>query len=253
MVKNHQAHPDSVWMVSGPWEHGYPQEQDEPFGVGAYLAWWDHWLGEDDEAPLPAAMITSYELPGGDEGAGWTQFDEWPPRDSEEMTYRFDDESGLATEAGEDGARGFTVNTSDDPADDEQQIAAQTGPLEDDLVIAGSIRADLSVTFSADDGAVSVIVEDVDEDGEATRVTEGWLKASHRDGHRELADVEPGTEYDLSVDVWPTHYRFAAGHSLRVRIASDDYPEIESTAPAGDVTLRTGDNGSALHLPVLEN
>ena len=251
MVKNHMARPESVWMVSGPWEHGYPQDQEEPFSVGAYLAWWDHWLQESDDAPLPETKIVSYELPGGEDGAGWRQFDEWPADGVEPTTLWFDDDSGLTEDPGATGTRTFSVNTSEDSASDDQQILAETAPLEDDLVIAGNILADLAVTFTADDGAVAVVVEDVDADGDATRVTEGWLRASHRDGHEDLVPVEPGTEYDLSVDVWPTHYRFLEGHQLRVRVSSDDYPEIESSAPEGEVTVRTGEGASSLTLPVL--
>lgn len=253
MVKNHAARPESVWMVSGPWEHGYPQDQDEAFDVGAYLAWWDHWLTEDDGAPLPQTKVVSYELPGTDDGAGWTQFDEWPS-DEVESTQLWFDEEGVTDdpdEAGDAGERTFAVNTSEDPASDDQQILAQTAPLEDDLIIAGNIVAELAVTFTADDGAVAVVVEDVGPDGEATRVTEGWLRASHREGHRELVRVEPGTEYDLSVELWPTHYRFQEGNQLRVRVSSDDYPEIESSAPSGNVTVHTGTAGSSILLPVL--
>ena len=143
------------------------------------------------------------------------------------------------------------MNTREDAAADDEQIVATTDPLPGDMVIAGSIQAEIAATFSADDGALAVIVEDVDETGEATRVTEGWLRASHRDGHEELSPVEPGEEYRITVDVWPTHYRFAEGHSLQIRLASDDYPEIESSAPAGDVHIRTGADGSTLHLPIL--
>lgn len=38
MVKNHVARPDNVWLVSGPWEHGYPEGQHAGIGKGAYLA-----------------------------------------------------------------------------------------------------------------------------------------------------------------------------------------------------------------------
>lgn len=251
MVKNHAAQPESVWMVSGPWEHGYPQDQEEPFDVGAYLAWWDHWLLDDDDAPLPQAKITSFELPGGGTGAGWTQFDEWPSSEVADTSYWLDDEGRLSTDAGAEGTLTYAVNTSEDASSDDEQIIAATEPLSEDLVVAGNIQAEIAATFSSDDGALAVIVEDVDESGEATRVTEGWLRASHRDGHEELSPVEPGEEYRMTVDVWPTHYRFAEGHSLQIRIASDDYPEIESSAPAGDVDIRTGGRGSTIHVPIL--
>lgn len=254
MAKNHIARPGSVWMVSGPWEHGYPQDQEESFGMGAYLAWWDHWLANDD-APLPQSKIVSYELPGGGDGAGWREFNEWPANEVEPVSLWFDNEglTDAPADADDAGDRTFAVNTSEEPATDDQRILAQTSPLDEDLVIAGNIVADLTVSFTADDGTVAVVIEDVDPGGETTRVTEGWLKASHRDGHRKLAQVVPAKDYKLSVDVWPTHYRFRQGHQLRVQVSSDDYPEIESSAPDGDVTVRTGAHASSIKLPVLSD
>jgi hypothetical protein len=46
--------------------------------------------------------------------------------------------------------------------------------------------------------------------------------------------------YDLPVHLWPTHYRVGAGHRLEVTVGSDDYPEIDSDAPAGRVTVTAG-------------
>jgi predicted acyl esterase len=36
----------------------------------------------------------------------------------------------------------------------------------------------------------------------------------------------PDEFYDLSVELWPIHHRFAAGHRLRLTVASDDYPQV---------------------------
>lgn len=58
--------------------------------------------------------------------------------------------------------------------------------------------------------------------------------------------------YPLGVHVWPTHYRLDAGHRLVLRVSSDDYPEIDSVAPAGVVSVRVGVRGSTLTVPVLE-
>src|SRR5699024_8262576 len=142
------------------------------------------------------------------------EFNEWPANEVEPVSLWFDNEglTDAPADADDDGDRTFAVNTSEEPATDDQRILAQTSPMDEDLVIAGNIVADLTVSFTADDGTVAVVIEDVDPGGETTRVTEGWLKASHRDGHRKLAQVVPAKDYKLSVDVWPTHYRFRQGH-----------------------------------------
>jgi len=124
------------------------------------------------------------------------------------------------------------------PGTPDERLVFRTGPLRTDLVLAGGIGATIRATFSAADGNLAVVVSDVAPDGAVTRITQGWLKASHRRGHERPVSVHPNVE--LAVDVWPTHYRLPAGHRLEVTVASDDYPEIDSDAPAGRVTINRG-------------
>ncbi|WP_255272866.1 CocE/NonD family hydrolase [Actinomadura madurae] len=53
MVKNYLARKGNVWLLSGPWQHGYSSGQHADPGFGFYLAWWDRWLRQDASAPLP--------------------------------------------------------------------------------------------------------------------------------------------------------------------------------------------------------
>ncbi|PXY22997.1 hydrolase [Prauserella muralis] len=253
MVKNFQARPGNVWLVSGPWEHGYPAGQPGDIGLGGYLAWWDHWLRDDPRAPLPRAKVTSYEIPEPGAGTGWRQFGQWPPADARTVRLSLGADATLTRGRTRPGIQYFDVNTDTEPAGAGERLRYQSRPLRRDVVLAGSITATVRASFTADDGAVAVVVEDVAPDGSAVRITAGWLKASHRAGHERLAPVEPGRVYTLPVHVWPTHYRLSAGHRLRVTISSDDYPEIDSTAPAGRVGVRVGAHGSAATITVLGN
>ncbi|WP_255275713.1 CocE/NonD family hydrolase C-terminal non-catalytic domain-containing protein [Actinomadura madurae] len=79
----------------------------------------------------------------------------------------------------------------------------------------------------------------------------GLAESTHRAGHEQPLDVVPGRTYDLRVHVWPTHYRLQAGHRLRITVSSDDYPEIDSDAPAGRVGIKLGARGSSATLTVL--
>ncbi|MEO3796127.1 CocE/NonD family hydrolase C-terminal non-catalytic domain-containing protein [Nonomuraea sp. B10E15] len=114
--------------------------------------------------------------------------------------------------------------------------------------MAGDVTAKVRAAFSATDGNIAVVVEDVAPDGTAVRITQGWLKAGHRFGHHRAVPVRPGKTYDLEIRTWPTHYRLPAGHSLRVTVSSDDYPEIDSDAPEGRVDLRVGRGGTTIEL-----
>ncbi|MEV7089377.1 CocE/NonD family hydrolase [Streptomyces sp. NPDC093085] len=250
MVKNYLARPDHVWLVSGPWEHGYPEGQYAGIGPGCYLAWWDHWLARDRRAPLPAARVTSYETPGPGVGGGWQQFARWPPRDAAERTLRARPDGSLRTAPGPAGKGSFEVNTGSDAPGDHQRLRFSTPVLTRDHVLAGGATARVRAAFTAADGNIAAVLYDEAPDGTAARITAGWLNARHRHGHTRLAPVTPGTYYDLDVPLWPTHHRLAAGHRLVLRVSSDDHPEIDSSAPAGRVTLRLGTGGSSLSLSV---
>lgn len=249
MVKNHLARPDNVWMVSGPWEHGYPSSQRAPIDQRPYLAWWDHWLKQDPKAPLPRTKITSFEISSQNHSTGWHQYAAWPPS-SRTIDFALGARGDLARRAGFPEERSYDVNTSDSPATPAQRLDFTTAPQRRDLVIAGSPRLELDTTFTATDGNIAAVLEDVAPDGRRSRITQGWLKASHREGHEQLAAVVPGTSYRMSVEIWPTHYRLPAGHRLGLRVSSDDYPEIASDAPKGRVTVEVGRGGSTLELPV---
>ncbi|NGO69979.1 CocE/NonD family hydrolase [Streptomyces boncukensis] len=248
MVKNYLARPGHVWLVSGPWEHGPPQDQYAGIGPGAYLAWWDRWLARDRRAPLPAARVTSYEIPGPGAGSGWQQFGQWPPRDAGELTLRLRADGSLRSAPGPRAVAAFDVNTGTTAPRDHEQLRFATRALRRDLVLAGDATARVRASFTATDGNIAAVLYDQAPDGTARRITAGWLKASHRHGHTARSRVVPGAWYDIEVHIWPTHYRLAAGHRLVLRVSSDDYPEIDADAPAGRVRVRTGAVGSELRL-----
>ena len=96
-------------------------------------------------------------------------------------------------------------------------------------------------------------LQDVASDGTSFVMTTGWLRASHRTGHEHPALLTPGQPYDFDVALWPTHWRVAAGHRLRVSVSSGDVAAVEPNAPPGTVTVLAGAGGSTLDLPVRRN
>ena len=127
----------------------------------------------------------------------------------------------------------------------------------------------LLVSASSTDAAVFVYLEDVDESGRVSYVTEGELRALHRkrvasgraaalpipvrsftraDG-RPLTPDEPTT---LVFDLLPTSYRFARGHAVRIAIAAADVDHFARIPREGPSTLRVyrgGANASRIDLP----
>jgi predicted acyl esterase len=242
MVANFTARQENTWMVAGPWMHGMVPGQFEDIASAAYLAWWDHWL-TDLPAPLPKAKVTSYEMPGPGAGHGWQQFSTWPPAGSQPASWipTADGVLSAATEAATIAE--FEANSG--------RLTFDTAPLAHDIVMTAGAQAVLRVAFTAMDGNVAVVLDDVDESGAATRVTNGWLKASHRNGHEKPAPVTPSAFVTLEVPLWPAHYRMVAGHRLRMTVSSDDFPNIETQAPFGTVYVELGTSATRLEYQAL--
>lgn len=238
MVQNFQARPENTWMIAGPWSHGMVPGQFEDIAAACYLAWWDRWLTDEVPGALPAAKVTSYESSGTGPGRGWQQFDAWPPAQARQGSLILAAEGVLATHEQAPTTALFEAKGG--------HLAFETEPLSGDLVLVGGLEAMLRASFSAEDGNIAVVLEDLDPTGEATRIANGWLKASHRHGDEQRHAVEPGTLYDLAVPLWPAHTRVLTGHRLRVSVSSEDYPLIDNDAPAGQVRLELGTPGAQL-------
>ncbi|MFC0548739.1 CocE/NonD family hydrolase [Kutzneria chonburiensis] len=221
MVENFRG---DTWMVAGPWPHGMVPGQPEDIAFAGYLAWWDHWLA-DRPAPLPRSRVTSYEMPD----HGWRHFDSWPPADAVSRQW-FPGTDGSLT-GGEPGIAEFDQ--------DGGQLVFEAR-LAEDLVITGGLVATLRAGTTGPDGNIAVVLDDVDATGEAVRISQGWLKLSHRDGHDHLAAIQPGTLYDVTVPIWATHHRIVAGHTLRVTLSSEDHPQIDTERLPGRIRVELG-------------
>ena len=114
-----------------------------------------------------------------------------------------------------------------------------TGPLERDLVIAGSSSLDLWLRATARDTDLQVTLSEVRPDGRETYVQNGWLRASHRaldrrrstalrpvPTHREqdAAPLPSGRFTRVRVPILPVAHAFRAGSRVRVTVQ----------APGGD-------------------
>jgi putative CocE/NonD family hydrolase len=152
---------------------------------------------------------------------------------------------------------------------DAQLLVYTSPPLDEAVEVTGHPVVRLLVSASSTDAAIFVYLEDVDESGRVSYVTEGELRALHRkrvaspraaalpiplrrftraDG-RPLTPDEPAT---LVFDLLPTSYRFARGHAVRIAIAAADVDHFTRIPREGPSTLRVyrgGANASRIDLP----
>jgi putative CocE/NonD family hydrolase len=105
--------------------------------------------------------------------------------------------------------------------------------LEHDLTVVGPVKAILCVQSSAPDTDFVVRLCDVWPGGRSMSVCDGILRARYRTSYTEPELMVPGEVYRVEVDLWATAQVFAAGHRLRVEVASSDFPRFARNLNTG--------------------
>jgi putative CocE/NonD family hydrolase len=118
-------------------------------------------------------------------------------------------------------------------------VTYTTSPLAEDTEITGYPVVTLYVTSTETDGAFYVYVEDVDENGGVTYVTEGQLRAIHRKVSADTSPYKlqvpyhsfkqadamplvPGEIAEITFGLHPTSVLIRRGHRIRLGIAGHD-------------------------------
>ena len=119
-------------------------------------------------------------------------------------------------------------------------------PLEREMEITGPMAATLFVESSTVDADLFLIVRVFDpDDGEVTfmgaldpntPIAQGWLRVSHRKvdterslpyrpyyTHDEVQPLEPGTTYEVDIEIWPSCIVVPAGYRVALTIRGKDY------------------------------
>jgi putative CocE/NonD family hydrolase len=227
---------------------------------------------------LPAGLEREARVHYFTEGAErWRAADRWPPPARPERWYlaaggalspdaprdaAAEDPYAVDFEAGTGGAsrwaalRGRPIGDPypDRAAQDRRLLHYTSPPLAADLEVTGHPLVTLHVASSASDGAFFAYLEDVAPDGGVGYVTEGQLRALHRryrpaDGdplglprrsfaRADAAPLVPGEPAELTFDLLPTSYVFAAGHAIRLALAGADADHFARIPAAGPVAWR---------------
>lgn len=222
------------YLTVGPWWHG-----DLPMlgvALDESLGWFRaHLLGDRSSVrELPVRVFVT----GADE---WREYPSWPIPGLDERRW-FLASGELGEEAGE-GADSYVfdpadptplpggplLNSDGKPVVDNRahearrDVLVYTGePLEADLEAIGPVRADLVVRTSCEHADFVVRLCDVHPSGESMNVCDGVIRTTG-EGVREVR-----------VELWPTAHRFAAGHRLRVQVASGAHPRLVRNHGTGE-------------------
>ncbi len=237
-------------ITVGPWQH---TDMDiARLGLPEAIEWFNrHLLGKS--APANSKPVKLYVMGA----AEWRYFDEWPPRESvAERWYLQPQRTLLDQTAAESPADQYVY----DPADptpsvggpmlesaafsvDNTALEARadvliytSDPLPGPRDIIGAIAAELFVSSSAPSADFFVRVCDVDTAGISKNICDGLQRVR----------FDANVPQRARVELWPTAYRMAQGHRIRVQISSGAFPRwarnlggIEPLAQATELRVAT--------------
>lgn len=98
--------------------------------------------------------------------------------------------------------------------------------LEQPYEATGPVNARLFVSSDCLDTDFTVKLTDVYPDGSSMLITDGILRMRNRNGTDHWEFMQPGTIYDIEVDLWSTSYIWNTGHRIRVEVSSSNYPRF---------------------------
>ena len=256
------AHDVPQRIIIGPWFHGSfggRQSGGVDFGATAVTdlfaierRWHDHWLRGIDTGMLDEAPIRLFVM--GDDV--WRDEHEWPLARTDWQRWHLQTESRLRRRApGEDEPPSTYSHDPGDPApmwggrpgqsgrsgmydqhlrEDRSDVLSFTSDvLERRLEVTGPLRAEVWASSSGASLDIVVTLVDVDPDGAAMIVSEGASRARGRSPNR------------VDVELFSTSFVFAAGHRVRVDIASSAVPQYLPN-PGTDVAIGADGPGEGL-------
>jgi predicted acyl esterase len=132
---------------------------------------------------------------------------------------------------------------------DAYSLVYDSEPLAEDLEILGLPRALLAVAADATRANWFARLSDVAPDGTVTQVAGAGFNGTHRRSAREPADLVPGEEFTLDIEMHFTSWVFPKGHRIRLAVNNAQWPMFWPTPEPMTTTLRL--DGSRLVLPVV--
>ncbi|GAA4777217.1 CocE/NonD family hydrolase [Actinomycetospora chlora] len=243
-------------LVVGPWVHTSPP--GTAAGIREALAAFDRALG--DGSGDAAVAATSDDVPVAvtlSGGGGTRHLADWPPPGAATRTWYLRADHTLTTEAPPDradaGGRQAGTSVVYDPAHPTPAVGGpildgRSGPrdqaalearadvavftsavLEQDVDALGPVSATVHLRAEVEHLDVFVRVCDVDPAGRSVNVTDGLVR---------LAPGAPARAGDgtraVTVELWPTGHRFAAGHRLRVQVSGGAHPRYARNTGSGE-------------------
>jgi putative CocE/NonD family hydrolase len=273
--------PSDHMLIVGPWLHGVNRNQkigERDAGPGAIIdldgiesRWVDHrMLGTADPGlpnvlyflpvknewraatawPIPGTRFTSFYLSSGGKantlnGDGKLLQGKPPRGGAATDSYTYDPADPVMSFSSRTaGARGGLPQGSVDnrKAEERQDVLVYTSdPLKEGMEITGPVRGTVYISTDVVDTDITMKLLDVYPDGRALNLAEGIARAKYRNSYSKPELMTPGQVYKIDVELFPTSNYFEAGHSIRIEIASSDFPNF-----ARNLNTENSDTGTAM-------
>ena len=226
----------SPYLTIGPWGHLDADCLWESVRQG--IVWFDAIL-KGDRRRLRNSPVSIYVM-GADT---WREMESWPPL-ALETSYYLQGQGGLSPAHPAEGTSPHTY--SYDPNDptpslggalmsrqagsyDNRRLEARpdvltftTEKLEQDLEVIGPLRLLLFATSNRPTFDIFARLCDVYPDGRSMNVTDGFLRLFPG-----MAAPQPDGVLQITIELSPTAYRFAKGHSFRLQVSSGAFPRFD--------------------------
>jgi putative CocE/NonD family hydrolase len=275
-------------LLVRPLDHsGIEKDQfDLDFGVEAHR-WFDYWLKGISNGIMNEPSIHYYVL-GSPTKEAWKTADAWPLKNSEMKNFYFgptlQPEAPSASETCDTYRVDYSTTTGrlsrwtavnwghkypNMRSNDAKALTYTTAPLESSVQVIGHPVVHVWLRTDAPDLDLFVYLEEVDDEGNSTYVSEGNLRASHRalgkapfdnlglpwhDHFKSgLQAIPPGEPMELVLDLLPTAYQFSKGRRIRIAVTFADADNFDTPVidPAPVVhLLRDKDHPSFIELPI---
>jgi putative CocE/NonD family hydrolase len=211
------------------------------------------------EWPPPDTTFTRFYLHPADGGLAGVLSTKAPVRSGDE-SYFTDPLAGWSMALNSYGTIAISPYVpTDQRLETEQGLTWRTAPGHGPLRIAGPIQLHLAASSTVTDTDWVARLSDVAPDGSESVITEGALRASHRAIDRTRSTegspyhldaspqpLAPDRIYHFDIAIIATAYTLAPGHSLQLRLTTDDMP----TRLPGSIEFHLDDPSTARIVPL---
>ncbi|MFW9937988.1 MAG: CocE/NonD family hydrolase, partial [Candidatus Thorarchaeota archaeon] len=155
---------------------------------------------------------------------------------------------------------------------DEKLLCYTSEPFKEDTEITGQAIISLYLTSTHEDGAIFVYLEDVDEKGNVTYITDGQFRVIHRKisdetppyktllpyhtyKEKDSMPLIPGEIAEIKFGLHATSVLIRKGHRIKIAIAGADKDTFSTYPKDGNPTIKISRNNkfsSYIDLPIIQ-